>query len=276
MTHGRYSLPAELCLLAWDPATGQLAGVPQLPGLVRAGALTELLQRGLLTDADGAARPDDDARTGDFALDDLLELIGESRPHSWRDWVTRHAKLTLDAVRGLLERDGALRPEHKRMLGLLPAKDYTLEREAAVTALRADALRLLRGPGGTAAVPGRDAALIALADAGELRTVVSGDDAVRYRQRIAGLAARSERAARGAAPEREHGGSGAVGGAGAPGTAGGSAVTGAQEAAGASGAAEERVPAGIPGTAEERAVAEVRAGLADAVAAARREALTGG
>ena len=170
MTDGSLSLPARLYLLAWDTSKSELTGAAQVPQLVRAGALAELAQRGLLLDEDGIATPVDmDASTGDPVLDGLLELVRESRPHRWRAWVTLHARVTLDAVREQLTAGGYLRARKKRALGLFPTVDHELARPAAVEALQEEARRILRGP--TADLPDRDAALAALAAAAELRTL---------------------------------------------------------------------------------------------------------
>jgi hypothetical protein len=48
---GALSLPARLCLLAWDTLGTEASGAARLPRLVRAGALTELVRRGLLVGA---------------------------------------------------------------------------------------------------------------------------------------------------------------------------------------------------------------------------------
>ncbi|KUJ70768.1 hypothetical protein ACZ90_00155 [Streptomyces albus subsp. albus] len=205
MPDGSLSLPATLYLLAWETGAGpptvfqtpevDTAGVFPDPGriapLVRAGALTELAQRGLITDADGRVAPLPDAVTGDPVLDGLLELIAESRPHTWASWVTRHARATLTAVREQLLVTGYLRRRHRRLLGLIPSRTYSLERPDLVAGERADAQRLLRGTEPVGEVPPRDAALVALAAAGELRTVVTEEDAEVYRERIGALAARS-------------------------------------------------------------------------------------
>ncbi|GAA3495283.1 hypothetical protein GCM10019016_023830 [Streptomyces prasinosporus] len=113
MPNGPLSLPARLCLLAWDLDPTRAAPV------VRAGALADLARRGLLVDDDGIATPRDlDSRTGDPALDGLLELVSESFPHGWRTWVTLHARHTLDAVREHLVAEGVLRAEKHRVLGV--------------------------------------------------------------------------------------------------------------------------------------------------------------
>jgi len=172
--HASLSLPARLHLLACDASTAEAADAVQLPQLVRAGALTELAQRGLLVDEDGIATPVDlDADTGDDVLDGLLELVRESRPHEWRAWVTLRPRTTLDAVREDLAKGGYLRPRKKRALGLLPTVDYALERPAEVVALQEEARRILWGPVPAVEVSDRDAALVALAAVAELPALVS-------------------------------------------------------------------------------------------------------
>ncbi|WP_051722523.1 GPP34 family phosphoprotein [Streptomyces albus] len=242
VTHGSRSprsLAARLCLLAHDPGTGRPgSGGPEdgpdgvdradRPApLVRAGALTELARRGLLTDDGGVVTPDLDARTGDPALDDLLELITESPPHGWRDWVTRHAGTTLDAVQAGLADEGALRVVSRRWLGLLPPRDYALVDRDAARALRARARQVLRGREPAARVAPEDAALAVLAATAGLTGVAPARDRSAPERRIAELTRRA----------------GQCGPAGGP-----AAVT------------------------PVRAVAEVRAGLAAAVADLTEEA----
>ncbi|MEV0238766.1 GPP34 family phosphoprotein [Streptomyces sp. NPDC050674] len=167
MSNGPLTLPARLCLLAWDPARRATGGTAHRPDLVRAGALAELAQRGLLTDEDGIATPVDlDASAGDAVLDGLLELVRESRPHPWRTWVTLRARVTFDAVREQLVAQGFLRAEKRRVLGVFPTVEYALERPAAVEALREEVLEILRGR--AVDVFERDAAVTALAAAGGL------------------------------------------------------------------------------------------------------------
>ncbi|MBQ0985802.1 GPP34 family phosphoprotein [Streptomyces sp. F63] len=168
---------------------GRAAGPPA--PLVRAGALTELARRGLLTDDGGAVTPDLDARTGDPALDDLLELITESPPHGWRDWVTRHAGTTLDAVQSGLADEGVLRVVSRRWLGLLPPRDYALVDEDAARALGARAWQVLHGREPVARVAPEDAALAVLAAAAGLRGVASAEDGAARGRRTGELARRA-------------------------------------------------------------------------------------
>ncbi|MFJ4835067.1 GPP34 family phosphoprotein [Streptomyces sp. NPDC088747] len=196
MPDGSLSLPARLYLLSWDTAKLKVTGATHLHHLVRAGALTELAQRGLLSDVEGIATPvDPDAHTGDLVLDGLLELIEESRPRKWKAWVTLRARVTLDAVRAQLAAEGYLRAEKKRVLGLFPSVEYELERVSAVDALREDARRVLVGPESVADVSERDAAVVALAAAAELRTLASGKDRKLHKDRIEQLTERSGAAA---------------------------------------------------------------------------------
>ncbi|MGY6026211.1 GOLPH3/VPS74 family protein [Streptomyces spinosirectus] len=186
MPHGSLSLPARLCLLAWDPAGTEAAAAH----LVRAGALTELVRRGLLTDQDGIATPADlDTLTADAVLDGLLELVRESMPHRWRAWVGLHARVTADAVREQLTADGWLRAEKKRVLGVFPSVEHVLERADAVEALRQEAREVWRGRG---EVSEQEAAAVALAAAAGVRGLVpDGDDREQLKERVEELVERS-------------------------------------------------------------------------------------
>ncbi|BFO17387.1 hypothetical protein SHKM778_37750 [Streptomyces sp. KM77-8] len=156
MPDGPLSLPARLCLLAWDADPSRQAPV------VRAGALAELARRGLLTDDDGIATPLDlDSRTGDPVLDGLLELVAESRPHRWRVWVTLHARYTLDAVREQLVAEGVLRAEKHRVLGLFPSMEHVVSDARRFRSLRRDARDILAAPPET--VPESTATALTLA-----------------------------------------------------------------------------------------------------------------
>ena len=192
MPTGSLSLPARLYLLAWDTTKLKVTDAAHLPHLVRAGALTELAQRGLLADVDGIATPTDpDAQTGDPVLDGLLELVEESRPHRWKTWVGLRARVTLDAARAQLAADGYLRAEKTRVLGVFPSVEYEIDRVAVVDALRAEARDVLEGPVPVEEVPEQDAALVALAAGAELRTLLSGKEQRQYKQRIEDLVERS-------------------------------------------------------------------------------------
>ncbi|MFE0447239.1 GOLPH3/VPS74 family protein [Streptomyces fungicidicus] len=187
MPNGPLSLPARLCLLAWDTNRGEAA-----PPLVRAGALAELAQRGLLIDDDGVATPVDlDSRTGDAALDGLLELVSESCPHRWRTWVTLRARHTYDAVREQLVAEGVLRAEKHRILGVFPSVEYVPADAGRVRALRRQARGILEGPVPPEDVPERDAAVVALGAAAGLKPLLPGGAGPALEHRVECLAARA-------------------------------------------------------------------------------------
>ncbi|MFI8949991.1 GPP34 family phosphoprotein [Streptomyces sp. NPDC053750] len=198
MPNGPLSPPARLCLLAWDPARPGVTDTARIHHLVRAGALTELAQRGLLIDDEGIATPVDlDSRTGDAVLDGLLDLVRESLPHRWRTWVRLHARVTFDAVREQLVAEGYLRAEKKRVLGVFPSVDHVLARASVAQALREETRHVLDGPVAVGEVSERDAAVAALAAAADLRTLGSPGARPRRGGRIAELTERSGAAAPG-------------------------------------------------------------------------------
>ncbi|MFI1395571.1 GPP34 family phosphoprotein [Streptomyces sp. NPDC020681] len=192
MPDGSFSLPARLYLLAWDTGLMRLTGSSDLAFLVRAGALTELAQRGALADDDGIARPVGDTRTGDPVLDGLLELIEESRPRTWQRWVTYHAKYTLEAVRNELLVAGYLRT---RQRALFSRAQYELDRPDVVKSLIEEARTVLTGPVPVTEVSEQDAALVALATAAGLRTLATGTERKQHKERIEALGERSGTAA---------------------------------------------------------------------------------
>ncbi|MBC9713602.1 GPP34 family phosphoprotein [Streptomyces sp. TRM66268-LWL] len=191
MAHGSLPLPVQLYLLAYDTTKPRLTATLQLPFLVRAAALTELVQCGLLTERDGAVRVVDDACTGDPVLDGVLELIAASRPRPWRAWVAVRSGATLDAVRRQLVLSGYLRGTRRRALGVFAYTEYELDRAGFVEDLRAELRWVLHGSEPVDEVSVRDAALLSLAAAGGLRTVVGAGERRTYRERIEQLAERS-------------------------------------------------------------------------------------
>ncbi|MET7361727.1 GPP34 family phosphoprotein [Streptomyces sp. NPDC005562] len=198
MHFGTLSLPARLFLLSWHPEKRKFSGGPDLHLTVRAGALAELAGRGLLVEADRVVAPAAVGdRTGDPVLDALLELVEQSRPRTWRGWITHRSRATLNAVRADLAAHGYLREGRRRVLGLFPARHWELERVGYAEALHAEALAVLRGPRPVEEVDAGEAALVVCAATGKLRSVVTGKDRRRYKDRLAELTDR----AGGAAPE---------------------------------------------------------------------------
>lgn len=109
--------------------------------------------------------------------------------------MTLRARVSLDAVRAQLAAEGYLRAEKKRVLGLFPSVEYELERVAAVDGLREEVRQVVLGAQPVADVSDRDAALVALAAAAELRTLLSGKERRLHKDRIEELTDRSGAAA---------------------------------------------------------------------------------
>ncbi|MEU6993881.1 GPP34 family phosphoprotein [Streptomyces sp. NPDC046465] len=191
MHFGTLSLPARLYLLTWHPEKRRFTGGPDLHLVVRAGALAELAQRGMLMEADGIVTPVVDARTGDPVLDALLELVEQSRPRTWRGWMAHRSRATLRAVRDQLAVHGYVREGRRRVLGLFPARHWELERVGYAEALHAETLAVLSGPQAVTEIAESDAALAVCAATGKLRPVVTGGDRRRYQDRTEALTDRS-------------------------------------------------------------------------------------
>ncbi|GGS00268.1 hypothetical protein GCM10010252_43720 [Streptomyces aureoverticillatus] len=189
--HGSLSLPARTVLLSWRADDGRDAPAADLHLAVRAAALAELARRGLLSDDGGIVTPVLGGRTGDDPLDALMELVEESRPRRWRAWMTRRSRSQLREVKDQLVREGHLRVERTRVLGVFPSRRYEPEDTAYVDALRAECLAVLRGPVPVTEVPEDDAALVVCAATGKLGAVVGAGDRRRYRERLEALTDRA-------------------------------------------------------------------------------------
>ncbi|WP_420036772.1 GOLPH3/VPS74 family protein [Streptomyces sp. cg28] len=186
---GSPALPARLLLLAYDTAKDRVSGAPDLALAVRAGALAELAARGLVHEVDGVVTPVPGARADDPVLDQLLQLIEESRPRSWRRLITHRARVTRDTVRRQLVADGYLAAERYRVLGPFTGTRYTLRRAGYVEILRMEVLAALAGPAAPEAVHPDQAALLVLAAAGHFRRVLSAREGRRHADRLTALAA---------------------------------------------------------------------------------------
>ncbi|MFE6887904.1 GPP34 family phosphoprotein [Streptomyces sp. NPDC057694] len=188
VSQGPPALPARLLLLAYDTGKDRVSRAPDLALAVRAGALAELAARGLVHEIDGIVTPVPDADVDDPVLGQLLELIRESRPRSWRRLITHRARVTRDTVRRELVADGYLAAERRRVLGLFPGTRYTLRRAGYVEVLRMEARVALTGPAAPDAVHPDQAALLVLAAAGHFRGLLSGRERRRHADRLAALA----------------------------------------------------------------------------------------
>ncbi|HEY3262475.1 MAG TPA: GPP34 family phosphoprotein [Pseudonocardiaceae bacterium] len=179
------SLPARLFLLAYDPAKGRLTARGRLGFLLRAAALADLLLGGHIEDAGG--RPRADARAplpADPALAAVLDEIGGSRPRSWQHWIRRHGGATRTAVAEQLAAARWIERQPHKVLGVLPSTRIVLCDQAVVGRLGNRVRAALRAGTPVAEVERRDAAMVALAAAGELSTVLPGPQRREHAQRI--------------------------------------------------------------------------------------------
>ncbi|GAA1589750.1 GPP34 family phosphoprotein [Actinomadura kijaniata] len=180
------SLPARMFLLAYDPKKQRLTRRDKLGYLLRAAALTELYLDGRLVD--DRRRPCPDTPGADPY--GVCAQIAASRPRSWQHWVRKDHRAMVATVREELRRDGWIRVERRRVLGLFPVHRVTVRDPRVVKTLWGGASAALRGKP-SAHVNSYDAATAALAAAADLRTVLPRGDRRRYKRRIAELTARS-------------------------------------------------------------------------------------
>jgi hypothetical protein len=166
------SLAGRLYLLAYDLRRQRVTGRSELGYIMRAGALTDLLLAGHLTDEGGKPR----TRTGAPLTDPLLETVrGQiegSRPRSWQHWVNRGARQASRSVRDQLAADGWIRLEPHRVLGLFPTTRVTVRDTRVVKRLAGTVSATLRAGRPPSRLDPADAVLVALAAVGELNVVL--------------------------------------------------------------------------------------------------------
>ncbi|TDC97829.1 GPP34 family phosphoprotein [Actinomadura sp. 7K507] len=191
MVHVPESLPARMYLLAYDLKKHKMSkGGTQLGYVLRAAALTELYLDGRLGEERGKPVP---GTPGEDPYG-VLAQITESRPRSWQHWVRKDGKALAGKVRDELVRDGWIRVRTRRVMGLIPRQEIIVKDPRVVKSLWGGASSALRGRP-VAHVHSYDAAAVALAAAGELKTVLPGPDRRRHKRRIEELTARTGPAA---------------------------------------------------------------------------------
>ncbi|AYN42601.1 GPP34 family phosphoprotein [Streptomyces dangxiongensis] len=181
-------LYCRMYLTAYDTSADDLYDRTRTGFLLRAAVLAELAIRGNLVDSDGDALVASPGPAGDPVLDLTLDRVASDR-RDWISWIRHDRKETLHAVEDRLVAQGVLTVEEKRSLGR-SRRAVTVTDISAVTALRATVTGLLHGTGATARIAPADAALVALAAAGGIRSVVSRSDARVRKDRIEELTGR--------------------------------------------------------------------------------------
>ncbi|GAA2417258.1 GPP34 family phosphoprotein [Actinomadura vinacea] len=185
------SLPARMFLLAYDLNKKRMAvSGSRLGYVLRAAALTELYLDGRLIEERRKPKAD---TPGDDPYG-LVAQISSSRPRSWQYWVRKDSRAMVRTVRAELADGGWIRVRRRRVLGVFPSHQVTVRDPRVVKTLWGGASSALRGRP-VAHVNSYDAAAVALAAAGELKTVLPRADRRRHKRRIAELTARSGPAA---------------------------------------------------------------------------------
>ncbi len=181
------TLPGLLYLLACDPERERVTGTRNLDLLLSAAVLTDLLRHGLLRDEQGLAKVTGPAPAGlNPVLAEQLKRMADGRTRRWKSWI-RGRNRSVHAVRADLAAAGWIRLEPYRRLGLFPATRVTVRNPRVRTALLTAVSAALRGP--LSRVAPVDAAVVALADAARLQTVLTWRQRRTYRDRLADLAA---------------------------------------------------------------------------------------
>lgn len=178
---GPASLAARVFLLTYDVTRQRFTARFQAGVLVRAAALTELFLSGRLRDVDG--RP----QAEPAGHDPVLTEIANSRPRRWAYWIGRGERAAVQAVREQLERDGLVRIESSRLLGIFPVTRVVVLDPMVVHRLREAVNRALDQGVPADRLDRTDVAMVALAVAGSVGTAVSRKTARRHKTRIAEL-----------------------------------------------------------------------------------------
>jgi len=185
------SLAARLFLLAYDPATGRLVSRSKLGQMLRAAALIDLQLNGQLVDEDDRAHVKVQAgRPRNAITASVLDDISASSPRRWRHWIDRHHRGILREVRDELVHARLIKVESHRRFWVIPAERITLRQPLVRRQLLLAATDTLRPARLVTRIDLRDAAIVVLAATGDLRTVLSKDQRVRHKDRLAQLAVR--------------------------------------------------------------------------------------
>ncbi|MEU6424805.1 GPP34 family phosphoprotein [Microbispora sp. NPDC046973] len=187
------SLTAQLYLLAYDPRKERVVTNYRLPYLLRAAALTDLLLAGRIADDGGKVRVVSEARLADPVLDGLLRQIAGSGPRPWRHWIGKDGRATVRAVRDELETGRWVRVELRQPFLIFNRSHVRVRDTRVVKRLTTQVAAALTGP--VSRVGDREAALVGLAAAGELGTVLPRARRRAHKQRIALLSERGGPAA---------------------------------------------------------------------------------
>ncbi|WP_405395216.1 GPP34 family phosphoprotein [Microbispora hainanensis] len=182
------SLTAQLYLLAYDPRKERVVTNFRFPYLLRAAALTDLLLTGRIADDGGKVRVVSEERLADPVLDGLLHQIAQSGPRPWRHWIGKDTRATARAVRDELETKRWIRVELRQPFLVFNRSHVRVRDTRVVKRLATQFSAALTGP--VSRVGDHEAALVGLAAAAELGTILPRARRRAYKQRIALLSER--------------------------------------------------------------------------------------
>ncbi|MFK4086871.1 GPP34 family phosphoprotein [Kribbella sp. NPDC020789] len=184
------ALAARIFLLAYDPELGRLAARGKLGKVLRAAALIDLQLRGNLADDNGRVKVTKAAPPADEILAGVLADIGTTGSRSWRTWIDRRQRAIVRDVRDELVRTRLIKVEPYRVLGFFPANRITLRQPLIRRQLLQRTTDVLRPSRLVTRVDLRDAAVAAVAATADLRTIITKEQRIRHRDRLAQLAVR--------------------------------------------------------------------------------------
>ncbi|BDM74472.1 hypothetical protein HEK616_79590 (plasmid) [Streptomyces nigrescens] len=173
-------LACLMYLLAHDDAAEGPYDRSRTELLVRAAALIDLALRGRLGETGGTVTVSGTEPTGDPVLDGVLR--DATAGHGWKHLMRRHRKRTLTEVEDRLAAAGLLTVQTPPTR--FGTRRLTVADRAVPAALHARVSAVLHGDGPVQEIPTADAALLALAAAGGIRSVVSRQDQNLFRARI--------------------------------------------------------------------------------------------
>ncbi|MEE4418825.1 GOLPH3/VPS74 family protein [Streptomyces bugieae] len=173
-------LACLMYLLAHDDAAEGPYDRSRTELLVRAAALIDLALRGRLGETGGTVTVSGTEPTGAPVLDGVLR--DATAGHGWKHLMRRHRKRTLTEVEDRLAAAGLLTVQTPRTR--FGTRRLTVADRAVPAALHARVSAVLHGDGPVQEIPTADAALLALAAAGGIRSVVSRQGQNLFRARI--------------------------------------------------------------------------------------------
>jgi hypothetical protein len=184
------SLTAQLYLLAYDMRKQRLQRSIGVVELLRAAAFADLQFCGRLADQAGKVRVSSREPVGEPVLDAVLQGIIKSKPRSWQQWVSLGGGFQR-TVQDRLATLQVIKLEQRRILRIFPSTRIIVHQPHTITELTARVRGALLDAQPVCHVDPHDAALVALAAAADLTTVLPWRQRRAHKKRIAQLTERT-------------------------------------------------------------------------------------